>query len=70
MASPKGQFASAYLRSVRNLFSLYCPIVTTWQIYDNSRGGPPLAVALSGPTGEPPVVDLEARAQMQKEGRA
>ena len=28
-----------YSRSVRNFLELYRPVVTTWQVYDNSNGG-------------------------------
>jgi predicted ABC-type ATPase len=28
-----------YSRSVRNFWELYRPVVTTWQVYDNSNGG-------------------------------
>jgi predicted ABC-type ATPase len=28
-----------YARSVRNFLELYRPVVTTWQVYDNTHGG-------------------------------
>ncbi len=31
-----------YTRSVRNFLELYRPVVTTWQVYDNSNGRPRL----------------------------
>ncbi len=31
-----------YARSVRNFLKLYRPVVTTWQVYDNSNGRPNL----------------------------
>jgi predicted ABC-type ATPase len=65
---PERTIRQRYRRSVRNFFSLYCPIVTTWQVYDNSQGGPPRAVALTGAMGEPFVVDPEVWAEMQREG--
>jgi predicted ABC-type ATPase len=42
---PEKTIRQRYGRSVRNLFDLYIPVVTSWKVYDNSRGGDPLAVA-------------------------
>src|ERR1700681_2098384 len=44
-----------YVRSVRNLFDLYIPVVTSWKVYDNSSGGSPLLIA-KGKRGEAIIV--------------
>ena len=36
---PDDTIRRRYLRSVRNFLELYRPLVTTWQVFDNSRGG-------------------------------
>lgn len=42
---PEKTIRQRYSRSVRNLFDLYIPVVTSWKVYDNSLGGEPVAVA-------------------------
>lgn len=37
-----------YSRSVRNFLELYRPVVTTWQVYDNSNGRPRLIAFNNG----------------------
>jgi predicted ABC-type ATPase len=36
---PDDTIRRRYGRSVRNFLELYRPLVTTWQVFDNSRGG-------------------------------
>jgi predicted ABC-type ATPase len=36
---PDATIRRRYSRSVRNFLELYRPLVTTWQVFDNSRGG-------------------------------
>lgn len=36
---PADTIRRRYSRSVRNFWDLYRPVVTTWQVYDNSNGG-------------------------------
>lgn len=36
---PDDTIRRRYSRSVRNFLELYQPVVTTWQLYDNSNGG-------------------------------
>ena len=36
-----------YSRSIRNFLELYRPVVTTWQVYDNSSGGRPRLIAFN-----------------------
>jgi predicted ABC-type ATPase len=36
---PDDTIRRRYSRSVRNFLELYRPVVTTWQVYDNSNGG-------------------------------
>ncbi len=42
---PDATIRQRYVRSVRNLFKLYVPVVNSWKVYDNSLAGPPLLVA-------------------------
>ncbi len=39
---PDDTIRRRYSRSVRNFLDLYRPVVTTWQVYDNSNGRPRL----------------------------
>jgi predicted ABC-type ATPase len=39
---PEDTIRRRYARSVRNFLELYRPILTTWQVYDNSNGRPRL----------------------------
>jgi predicted ABC-type ATPase len=39
---PEDTIRRRYSRSVRNYLDLYQPVVTTWQVYDNSNGRPRL----------------------------
>ena len=39
---PEDTIRRRYARSVRNFLDLYRPVVTTWQVYDNSNGRPRL----------------------------
>ena len=43
---PEETIRRRYARSVRNFLELYRPVITTWQVYDNSNGRPRL-IALS-----------------------
>lgn len=36
---PDDTIRRRYARSVRNFLELYRPVVTTWQVYDNTHGG-------------------------------
>jgi predicted ABC-type ATPase len=42
---PEDVISRRYSRSLKNFFSLYRPLATTWRCYDNSAGGPPRIVA-------------------------
>lgn len=35
---PPGTVRQRYGRSIRNLFDLYVPVLTTWKVYDNTNG--------------------------------
>lgn len=39
---PEETIRRRYAKSVRNFLELYRPVVTTWQVYDNSNGRPRL----------------------------
>jgi predicted ABC-type ATPase len=42
---PDAAIRQRYGRSIRNLFRLYMPVVTSWKVYDNSSAGSPVLVA-------------------------
>ncbi len=42
---PEATIRQRYVRSVRNLFDLYIPVVTGWKVYDNSDGLGPRLIA-------------------------
>ena len=42
---PEGTVRRRYERGLRNLFHLYLPLTDSWQVFDNSRLGPPRLVA-------------------------
>ena len=42
---PEGTVRRRYQRGLRNLFSLYVPLVDSWQVFDNSLVGRPQLVA-------------------------
>lgn len=45
---PEGTVRRRYARSIRNSLDLYRPVVTTWQVYDNSNGRPRLIAFNNG----------------------
>jgi predicted ABC-type ATPase len=48
---PEATIRQRYLRSVKNFFGLYRPMVSTWQVFDNTREGMPQLVAYGEETG-------------------
>jgi predicted ABC-type ATPase len=65
-AVPEPTIRQRYGRSLRNLFDLYLPVVTTWRVYDNSEGGPTLIA--EGASGSPAAVfDNPAWSQIRNE---
>lgn len=42
---PEATIRQRYQRSIQNFFRLYQPLVTTWQVYDNSQVGKPELIA-------------------------
>jgi predicted ABC-type ATPase len=56
-----------YLRSVRNFFQLYRPVVSTWSVQDNTQAGPPQVVAHGDDTGRETILMEAVWQQMQKE---
>ena len=45
---PEKTIRQRYPRSIRNLFHLYLPVVTTWKVYDNNVAGSPVLLAEGG----------------------
>lgn len=42
---PEETIRRRYARSIRNFLDLYRPVSTTWEVYDNTHGGPPRLIA-------------------------
>ena len=42
---PETTIRQRYDRSIRNLFDLYIPVVSSWKVYDNSLAGSPQLIA-------------------------
>jgi predicted ABC-type ATPase len=55
-----------YGRSIDNFFRLYLPVVTSWEVYDNSGSGPPQRVAERDKTGREVVLNQAIWDEMQK----
>jgi predicted ABC-type ATPase len=55
---PESTVRQRYSRSIHNFFHLYRPLVSAWDVYDNTRSGPPELVA-SGTLGGEAVVTNE-----------
>jgi predicted ABC-type ATPase len=51
---PEATIRQRYIRSLRNLFTLYIPVVSSWKVFDNSLASAPLLIAegLHGGKGE------------------
>ena len=64
---PEETIRQRYRRTVRNFFRLYRPVVSSWQVYDNSGGGPPQLVAAGSETGSETVAIPTAWERMQRE---
>lgn len=52
---PEATIRQRYVRSVRNLFDLYIPVVSGWKVYDNSSGEGARLIA-KGKFGAPELV--------------
>jgi predicted ABC-type ATPase len=48
-----------YDRSIKNLFELYMPVVTSWKVYDNSGPGDSILVAKGARSGAVNVLDAD-----------
>jgi predicted ABC-type ATPase len=45
---PEVDVRRRYVRSVRNFFTMYKPLATTWRVYDNSASTGPVLIARGG----------------------
>lgn len=62
---PETTVRRRYARSVKNLFELYAPVVTTWRVYDNTEFAPTLIA--EGSRGTPETVhDTESWSLIRK----
>ncbi len=62
---PDATIRQQYGRSIRNLFELYIPVVSTWKVYDNSLGGSPLLIAEGARGAETLVYDRDSWTQIR-----
>jgi predicted ABC-type ATPase len=65
-AVPEATIRQRYERSIRNLFSLYRPTVSVWQVYDNTQTGVSTLVASGDDTGKEDIFQPVAWEQMQR----
>jgi predicted ABC-type ATPase len=63
---PEVTIRQRYSRSVRNLFELYMPVVTTWKVYDNSEDGGPRFIAEGGREKTDAITDPETWNRIKK----
>lgn len=64
---PEATIRQRYRRSLHNFFRLYRPIVSAWQVYDNSELGPPRYVASGDDQGNEIIHLMETWQQMRNE---
>jgi predicted ABC-type ATPase len=64
---PEATIRQRYRRSLRNLFGLYQPVVTTWRVYDNTHMGTSQPVAEGDSAGSVTVLAPAVWEQMRKE---
>jgi predicted ABC-type ATPase len=64
---PEATIRQRYGRSLHNFFGLYRPVVSTWQVYDNSLRSSPQLVASGDETGSETILREEIWRQI-KEG--
>jgi predicted ABC-type ATPase len=66
-AVPEQTIRRRYAESLRNLFRLYMPAVSAWQVFDNTQNTDPHLVAYGGADNER-ILDATVWAQIQREG--
>jgi predicted ABC-type ATPase len=64
---PEATIRQRYPRTAHNFFHLYRPVVSTWQVYDNSRMGAPELVASGDATRPKTILNDLVWEQMQAE---
>jgi predicted ABC-type ATPase len=65
---PEKTIRQRYKRSAQNFFGLYHPLASLWQVYDNSRQGPPRLVASGDDAGLETVLDADVWQALLREG--
>ena len=64
---PEATIRQRYGRSVRNLFELYIPVVTSWKVYDNKGAEDRPRLLAKGKCDQPEVVlDPECRSLIRR----
>jgi predicted ABC-type ATPase len=65
---PEPTIRQRYQRSIRNFFQLYRPVVSTWEVFDNSQSDTPQLVAQGDESGHETVVNAAVWAQFSSMG--
>lgn len=66
---PEATVRQRYLRSVRNFFTLYQSLPTTWQVYDNTETDLPRLIATRDEAGAERVLDESVWTKMKEHAR-
>jgi len=64
---PEGTIRRRYGRSVQNFFQLYCRVVSTWKVYDNSVVDMPKVVAHGDESGNETILLQTVWQQMRRD---
>jgi predicted ABC-type ATPase len=65
---PESTIRQRYARSVRNFFKLYRPVVSSWQVYDNSQPGMTELIAQAEEDGTETILNAPSWHRMQQDG--
>lgn len=65
---PEATIRQRYVRSVRNLFDLYIPVVSGWKVYDNSSGDAARLIARGKVETDDVVFDPKVWLQVKRSG--
>jgi predicted ABC-type ATPase len=63
---PERTIRQRYHRSIQNFFRLYCPVVSSWQVFDNTKQGHSRLVA-RGDAGGSVTIPIESLWQLMQE---
>jgi predicted ABC-type ATPase len=66
---PEKTIRQRYERSLANFFTLYRPLISYWQVYDNSQGPEPELIASGSRTEQETVINAETWDKIQRSYR-